>query len=253
MNKIENYLIRTGLVRINPLQFIFLAITGCLSLFGIVFMITNSQSIGVSVCICLIAQAIETLNSRVQTQNQKANYDWPKFLDSIHSSAWAGATLEQAILDSRGYIPKSMEWAMNEFELDIESGGYLDVALDNLKARLAHPIADRFIEITRLANLSGGRGYLSALRAQALQLRIENSTWSEIQAKQTWVLGTAKLAVLAPWLVLVLLGMRPETAIAFQSELGLGVLVFGLVASLLAFKLIKVLGALPKRQRILGG
>jgi tight adherence protein B len=69
--------------------------------------------------------------------------------------------------------------------------------------------------------------------------------------KQNWVLGTAKLAVLAPWLVLVLLGLRPETAIAFQTETGVAVLVIGLVASLLVFRLIKVLGSLPQRSRIL--
>jgi tight adherence protein B len=58
--------------------------------------------------------------------------------------------------------------------------------------------------------------------------------------------------VLAPWLVLVLLSLRPETAIAFQTEVGIAVLVIGLVASLLAFRLVKALGALPERVRTLG-
>jgi tight adherence protein B len=139
-----------------------------------------------------------------------------------------------------------------EFEKDHNSGIAFSDSLDNLKARLANPIADRFIEITRLASASGGRGYLSALRAQSLQLRLENSTWSEINVKQNWVLGTAKLAVLAPWLILVLLCLRPETAIAFQSESGVTVLALGTFASLLAFRLIKTLGRLPPRQRTLG-
>jgi tight adherence protein B len=147
--------------------------------------------------------------------------------------------------------PPKIAWALLEFEKDQGSGLPFSQSLDNLKARLANPIADRFIEITRLASASGGRGYLSALRSQALQLRLENATWSEIQAKQNWVLGTAKLAVVAPWLVLVLLGMRPETAVAFQTETGIAVLVVGLIASLLAFRLIKALGALPQRTRTL--
>jgi tight adherence protein B len=144
-----------------------------------------------------------------------------------------------------------MNWAIAEFESDQASGLSFEVSLDNLKARLASPIADRFIEITRLASVSGGNGYLAALRAQSLQLRLENSNWNDIAVKQNWVLASAKLAVLAPWLVLVLLSMKPETSAAFQTETGLLVLGFGLAASLLAFRLIRFLGAIPERKRIL--
>ena len=228
-----------------------LLVTGFTLLFGVVLLMTSSMLIAGSVCLCVGAQLLDTLQTRIKTENLKANLEWPKFLDSIHSAAWAGASLEQAILDSVSVAPPKIAWALLEFERDQGSGLAFSQSLDNLKARLANPIADRFIEITRLASASGGRGYLSALRSQALQLRLENATWSEIQAKQNWVLGTAKLAVLAPWLVLVLLGMRPETAVAFQTETGIVVLVIGLVASLLAFRLIKTLGALPQRTRTL--
>lgn len=244
-------LIQAGLSTIQPAQFILLLVTGFALLFGVVLVITSSMLIAGSVCLCVGAQLLDTLQTRVKTENLKANLEWPKFLDSIHSAAWAGASLEQAILDSVSVAPPKIAWALLEFERDQGSGLPFSQSLDNLKARLANPIADRFIEITRLASASGGRGYLSALRSQALQLRLENATWSEIQAKQNWVLGTAKLAVLAPWLVLVLLGMRPETAVAFQTETGIVVLVIGLVASLLAFRLIKTLGALPQRNRTL--
>ena len=244
-------LIQAGFSNIQPAQFILLLAIGFALLFGVVLLMTSSMLIAASVFLCVGAQLLDTLQTRIKTENLKANLEWPKFLDSIHSAAWAGASLEQAILDSVSVAPPKIAWALLEFERDQGSGLAFSQSLDNLKARLANPIADRFIEITRLASASGGRGYLSALRSQALQLRLENATWSEIQAKQNWVLGTAKLAVLAPWLVLVLLGMRPETAVAFQTETGIVVLVIGLVASLLAFRLIKTLGALPQRTRTL--
>ncbi len=244
-------LIQAGFSTIQPAQFILLIVTGFAVLFGAVLLVTSSMLIAGSVCLCVGAQLLDTLQTRVKTENLKTNLEWPKFLDSIHSAAWAGASLEQAILDSVAVAPPKIAWALLEFEKDQGSGLPFSQSLDNLKARLANPIADRFIEITRLASASGGRGYLGALRSQALQLRLENATWSEIQAKQNWVLGTAKLAVLAPWLVLVLLGMRPETALAFQTETGIAVLVIGLFASLLAFRLIKALGTLPQRTRTL--
>ena len=252
MNKIENLLLQAGYQNIQPAQFVLLLLGGLASAIVILAVITNSLLISIAVCVCVAAQLLESFQIRVATENQKANTQWPKYLDSIHSATWAGATLEQALLDSISSAPAKHSWALLEFEKDHNSGIAFSDSLDNLKARLANPIADRFIEITRLASASGGRGYLNALRAQSLQLRLENSTWSEINVKQNWVLGTAKLAVLAPWLILVLLSLRPETAIAFQSESGLAVLALGTFASLLAFRLIKTLGRLPPRQRTLG-
>ncbi len=244
-------LVQAGITNVQPAQFVLIVLLGFTSLFAMISFITNSLLIATSVCLCVGVQLLDTLQSKITAENLKSNLEWPKYLDSIHSAAWAGASLEQAILDSISFAPTKLSWALLEFEKDQSSGLAFAQSLDNLKVRLANPIADRFIEITRLASASGGRGYLNALRQQSLQLRLENATWTEIQVKQNWVLGTAKLAVLAPWLVLVLLGMRPETAVAFQTEVGIAVLVIGLVASLAAFRLIKSLGALPQRSRTL--
>jgi len=251
VRRIGTRLIEAGITSVSPTQFVFMTAAGFVFLLVLILLITSSFLIAASLCLCVGAQLIDSFQSRVKSENMKSNLDWPKYLDSIHSAAWAGASLEQAILDSVSFAPPQLSWALHEFERDQSSGLEFSQSLDNLKTRLASPIADRFIEITRLASASGGRGYLGALRAQALQLRLENATWSEVQVKQNWVLGTAKLAVLAPWLVLVLIGLRPETSLAFQTETGITVLVIGLVSSLLAFKLIKVLGTLPQRTRTL--
>jgi tight adherence protein B len=249
VRKLSTLLIQAGMTKIQPAQFVLIVLASSGAFLVLMSAVTSSVLLGASITICVLVQLVDSFRSRIRTELYKTNMEWPKFLDSIHSAAWAGASLEQAILDSISFAPAKLSWALLEFEKDQNSSLPLSQNLDNLKARLANPIADRFIEITRLASASGGRGYLNALRNQALQLRLENATWTEIQVKQNWILGTAKLAVLAPWLVLVLLSLRPETAIAFQSETGIAVLVIGLAASLLAFRLIKALGALPQRSR----
>jgi tight adherence protein B len=156
-------------------------------------------------------------------------------------------------MDSRAFAPYGIRWAMVELEKDLVSNLGLDASLVNFKARLQDPIADRFAELTRLANQAGGRGYLAALRAQSIQLRLENATWAEVTSKQNWVISSAKLAVLAPWIILLLLAGRRETAEAFNSQTGFTVLAIGLVASLLAFQLVRYLATFPKRQRVLAG
>jgi len=250
-NQIDQALLRAGIHNQSSGQFILLVVVSFSVLLGALFLMTKSWPITLSAGICVLAQALDSFKTKIRAERLKQNQDWPKYLDSIHSAAWSGKSLAQAIVDSRAVAPKSMGWAITEYEKDQASGLTFEQALDNLKNRLANPIADRFIEITRLASLSGGNGYLSAIRSQALQLRLENANWNEIAAKQNWVLSSAKLAVLAPWLVLVLLSMKPETSAAFQTETGLVVLALGLTASLMAFRLIRFLGAIPERKRIL--
>jgi len=253
MLKVERFLANLGWQSISPAKFI----SGCFAsssiLLILIYQVTGSAMIAFSVLVCVLVQFFDSLKSRIQILSQKHDAEWPKFLDAIHSSAWSGNSLEQAILDSKTFAPRNLNWAITDLEKDLLSGLPLDTALVNLKARLGTPIVDRFVELTRLANQSGGRGYLAALRAQAVQLRLENATWSEVQVKQNWIISSAKLAVFAPWLVLILLSIRRETAEAFNTETGVMVLLIGLSASLFAFQLVKFLSSIPKRQRVLAG
>jgi tight adherence protein B len=251
ISAIEGLLSRVGWQRVSGTAFLSLVTAGVSILILITFQMTGSLMISFSLVTCLGVQFFDSLKARAAALAQKQNSDWPKFLDAIHSATWAGSSLEQAILDSKSFAPLSVNWAMLDLEKDLLAGVDFDLAMCNLKARLASPIVDRFVELTRLANQSGGRGYLAALRAQAVQLRLENATWTEVQVKQNWVIASAKLAVLAPWLILLLLCIRRETAATFNTETGMVVLLVGLGASLLAFQLVKVLSALPRPERVL--
>jgi len=235
----------------STFQFVGLTTLGFTLLSLFFYGLTNSIWITSSTQLCLFAQFAEILNNRVAKRTESQNQDWPKFLDALHSATWAGSSIQEAIIESIKFAPATFSKQISEFESDSAGGMPFEQALDNLKARLSSPIGDRFIEMTRLAHTSGGRGYLVALRDQSTQLRIENATWNEIRVKQNLLLSTAKMAVLAPWLVLLVLGSRRETALAFETETGVAVLLIGLLASLLAFKLIKILGKLPTRRRTL--
>lgn len=251
INHLRDFLTRSNLSFLSPVQFCSVVVVALLLIWSLVFGVTGSNPIAISICLCVFAQGLESLHSRASAHALRTNQEWPKYLDAIHSLVWSGSTLQEAIVESAKYSSLAAQTAIREFEVDDAGGLPFDQCLNNFKVRLANPAVDRFVELTRIAHVSGGRGYLAALRNQSAQLRSENAVWSEIQTKQNWVLSTAKLAIFAPWLVLLLLGFRRETAEAFNTETGLAVLVIGLVASILAFKLIKTLGKLPIRKRTL--
>ena len=251
--KIRRILTSAGFESISPSRAVLLLLASCGILICALYLFTKSIPITISFFVCLLVQLLDSFRSRVQKLMFQQNQDWPKYLDAIHSATWAGTPLVQALLDSRNFAPKAAVWAFDEFDKDLSEGMDLDSALVNLKTRLQNPIADRFVELSRLANLSGGRGYLAALRSQSVQLRMENATWLEVSAKQSWVVASARLAVFAPWLILLMLCLRPETSRSFSQGPGFIVLTIGLGASLLAFRLVKFLGKIPTQKRNLAG
>jgi tight adherence protein B len=252
-SKLEKFIKSLGWERLTPAAFCLLVISASGSIFLFIIELTGSPMIAGSIVACLSVQVTDSLRTKSRNLALKNNSDWPKFLDAVSAAAWAGVGLEQALMDSSAFAPDGIRWAMVELEKDLVSNLGLDNALVNFKSRLQDPIADRFAELTRLASQAGGRGYLAALRAQSIQLRLENATWAEVTSKQNWVISSAKLAVLAPWIILLLLAGRRETAEAFNSQTGFTVLAIGLVASLLAFQLVRYLATFPKRQRVLAG
>ena len=85
----------------------------------------------------------------------------------------------------------------------VHATGTVGGALDDLKNRLADPVADRIVETLRMSREVGGTELPSILRALAAALRQEAAVRSEVEARQSWVVNAARLGVAAPWIVLL--------------------------------------------------
>ena len=68
---------------------------------------------------------------------------------------------------------------------------------------------------------------------------------------RSWTVNAARLAVAAPWLVLAMLATRPDSMRAYATPTGGLVLLIGTGLSLLAYRLMTVLGRLPEDERVL--
>ena len=82
-------------------------------------------------------------------------------------------------------------------------------------------------------------------------LREDMRTRGELEARQSWTVNGAKVAVAAPWLVLALLSTRPQAAVAYASASGAVILLAGAVVSIVAYRLMLRLGRLPEEERML--
>src|SRR5690606_16519530 len=176
---------------------------------------------------------------------------WPEVVDDLVSAIRAGMSLPEALMSLAERGPEEVRPAFARFGEDYRATGRFADALEQLKARLADPVADRIVEALRITREVGGTDLVRLLRTLGTLLREDLRTRGELEARQSWTVNGARLATAAPWVVLLMLSTRPETAAAFNSTVGAIILAFGAGVSVFAYWLMVRLGRLPGEVRVL--
>ena len=176
---------------------------------------------------------------------------WPEAVDNLASAVRAGLSLPDAVaaLSVRG--PEPLREPFAAFALDYQVTGRFSESLDRLKVRLADPVGDRVVEGLRIAREVGGGELGRLLRNLSGYLRDEAHTRSELEARQAWAVNGARLAVAAPWVVLLLMSVQSEVISRYASPTGTLILVMGAALCLVAYRAMMRIGRLPVERRIL--
>lgn len=176
---------------------------------------------------------------------------WPEAVDNLASAVRAGLSLPDALgqLSVRG--PEPLRPSFAAFALDYQVLGRFGDCLDRLKERLADPVGDRVVEGLRVAREVGGGELGRLLRTLSGYLRDEARTRSELEARQAWTVNGARLAVAAPWLVLLTMSFQPSVIRRYASPSGTMVLLLAAGACVVSYRLMMRIGRLPRERRIL--
>lgn len=222
------------------------ALTGLLAL-GL----TGTWSI--ALCFAALAATGPTalVRSRARRRRGALRGLWPEVVDHLASGTRAGLSLPEALtqLGERG--PEQLRPAFRAFGEDYRVAGRFPEALDALKERLADPVADRIVEALRMTREVGGTDLGRLLRTLSGFLREEARTRAELEARQSWTVNAARLAVAAPWVVLAMLATRAEAAAAYGTASGAAVLLAGAGSTVVAYQLMVRIGRLPDDERVL--
>jgi tight adherence protein B len=194
---------------------------------------------------------LAVVSGRVRRRRRELAQVWPEAVDNLASGVRAGLSLPEALgaLAQRG--PEPLREAFAAFALDYQVSGRFAEALDRLKDRLADPIGDQVVEALRVAREVGGGDLGRLLRNLSGFLREDARTRSELEARQAWTLNGARLAVAAPWFVLLLMCFQHEVVRRFATPAGVTVLVVGALACAVAYRLMLRIGRLPVERRVL--
>ncbi|MGH8960092.1 MAG: type II secretion system F family protein [Jatrophihabitantaceae bacterium] len=176
---------------------------------------------------------------------------WPEAVDNLGSAVRAGMSLPEGLsaLGVRG--PAELRPAFGRFASAYRASGRFGECLDLLEADLADPVGDRVCETMRVAHEVGGSDVGSVLRTLSELLRSDARTRAELETRQGWIVNAARLAVAAPWAVLLLLGTRSTTLHVYNSRGGTLLLAIGAAICVLAYRIMLRIGRLPEDRRVL--
>ncbi|GGM07769.1 type II secretion system F family protein [Nakamurella endophytica] len=249
--RMREELAQAGLSGVSPRQLVVLQVLAGVLVAVAALVVTVSVS--VSVIFGLFAAAgPRLLVSRLRRRRQSDLRElWPEVVDNLTSGVRAGLSLPEALAAVGVRGPQQLRAAFAQFGTDYRVTGRFDLCLDRLKDALADPVGDRVCESLRVAREVGGTDLGRLLTTLSAFLREDARTRAELLARQSWSVNAARMAVAAPWLVLVLLATQRETLSAYDTPTGTSILVVGAVLSVAAYRLMVRIGRLPEDRRVL--
>ena len=194
----------------------------------------------------LVPMLVAARASRRRAANRAV---WPDVVDHLVASVRAGMSLPDSVAALAELGPAATRAAFADFEADYRRNGNFSLCIDRLKVALADPIADRILEMLRMAREVGGSDVTAVLRGLAGYLREDAALRAEVIARQSWIRNAARLGVAAPWLLLLVLASRHETLVAYDSAAGTMLILVGVLVTFVAYRTMIALGRLPEERR----
>lgn len=176
---------------------------------------------------------------------------WPEAVDNLASGVRAGLSLPEALTQLGVRGPEQLRSPFRRFGEDYRATGRFGESLDTLKRNLSDPVGDRVVEALRMAREVGGTDLGRLLRTLSTFLREDARTRAELETRQGWTVNAARLALAAPWVLLLLLSSRPNAVEAYNTPAGAVVLLVGGAVSLVAYRVMIRIARLPTERRVL--
>ena len=242
---------QAGLERVGPS-----AIVGaCVSLAAVsgllVVAISGVLILGLLAAVVFGYIPLAVLRRRARTRGIALRSAWPDAVDMLGSAVRAGMSLPEAVIDLGVRGPEALRPAFRSFAADYRASGSFALALDGLKRSLGDPVADRVIVSLGIAREVGGSDLGRVLATLSDFLRQDARARGEIEARQSWTVNAARVAVAAPWITLLLLCTRPETVAAYSTTMGAIIILGSAALSIVAYRVMTAIGKLPDEPRVL--
>lgn len=248
---LRDTLAQAGVESLSPASLIVSSVVAGVVVLGATLVVSGSVAISGAFGVLAAYTPLALVRFRAGRRRDELRELWPDVVDHLASAVRAGLSLPEALAQLATRGPEPLRRPFARFGEDYRVTGRFDDCLDRLKAHLADPVGDRIIESVRVARQVGGSELGRLLRTLSTFLRSDARTRGEIEARQSWTVNAARLAIASPWLVLGFLSLRPESVARYDSRAGFLVLAFGAAVCVVCYRLMLRIGRLPPEERVL--
>ncbi len=248
---LQRQLNEAGMSDIPPRRMVMICLSSALAVGLLGLLLSGQLVLAVLGTIFGLWVPIWFVRARITRRRKEFSEAWPDAVDNLNSAIRAGLSLPESLIALAETGPPALRPSFAVFAQDYQTTGRFADSLSSLKVQLSDPVGDRIVESLRIAREVGGGDIAHVLRTLSVFLREDMRTRAELEARQSWTVSGARLAVAAPWIVLVMMSGSSGGLAAFNSSVGFLVLVSGALVCAFAYYLMMRMGRLPVEPRVL--
>lgn len=249
LRKVRSLLAEAGHPRVDPLVFLITVLIASAAVGVTVVVIVPIPVLSVLSALAMVLAGFAYIRKQREARFHRLQQAWPGVIDHLRAGIRSGSDVTAALMALPDTLPSEITRPVAEFRANIRRGYDTDQALGELSATLANPVGDRVCEVLRMAHEVGGTDLPAVLLQLQQSVRSDIAVREDARAAQSWIRSAALLALGAPWIVLLVIGTREQTLEAYQGLEGTVILVVGAIVSVVAYRMMKSIGALPVASR----
>jgi len=249
LGKVRSLLAEAGHPKVDPVVFLVTVAVLAAGVGVMVVAIVPIPVLSVLSSAAMVLAGFAYLRQQREARFHRLQQAWPGVIDHLRAGIRSGSDVTAAVMALPDTLPSEINRPVWEFRHNIRRGYDTDQALSELSSRLANPVGDRVCEVLRMAHEVGGTDLPTVLLQLQQSVRSDIAVREDARAAQSWIRSAALLALCAPWIVLLVIGTREQTLTAYQSLEGTLILVVGAIVSVVAYRMMKSIGALPVASR----
>ncbi len=250
-SRLQQLIDRAGMERVRPASFLAASVGAALLAALVALAVSGVLVVGLLAAMAVGAIPYVVLRRRATARIKALRSSWPDAVDVLASAVRAGLSLPEAVADLGVRGPEPLRPAFARFAAEYRATGSFALALEVLADSMRDPVADRVVIALGIAREVGGSDLGRVLSTLSEFLREDARTRGEIEARQSWTVNGARIAVAAPWITLALLCTRPEAMAAYSTAMGAVILIGAAVLSVVAYRVMIALGRLPNEPRVM--
>ncbi len=174
-----------------------------------------------------------------------ASAPWPHFIDEVAAGIRAGMSAPHAMFDAGKRLGANYAPLFLQSEREYTDGGGFLQALETLQVQIESRTFHQFASTMRLIHINGGTMVASLLSQLSRDVRASQQLIHEVRGRQAVTIVSAKVAVAAPWLVLLFTSSRAEVRKSFSEGTGLVVLIAVAIVTALSYMMMRSVAKIP--------